>query len=408
MSSFWLRAAAPPAPAREVPARADVAVLGAGIAGCLASLRLARAGARVVVLDARIPGGGATGRSAGFLIRGTADHPDRVAAALGPDRAAALWQYTTLSLDELATLVDKEAVACGIRREGGLVLALDGEEAASLVKSLELVGGGDDAGELWTAAEVERRTGFVGFAGGWFRPRDGVLDPAALCRCLGARAEAAGADIVLGVTARSINAPRTGPLAIVTDHGTLRADRALLAVNAALPHIDPRFASLVLPVRAQMHATAPAPPGSRLPWPVYAHHGYEYWRQEAGGELLFGGCRPAAGPDAERGVTDDGALSEAVFAAQRAFVARHLPALASLPVAARWTGIMAFTPDGLPLVGRVPGGERQWVCAGWNGHGLALAPRSVGLVVDAMLDAERETELPAMFAPARFAPTGGP
>jgi glycine/D-amino acid oxidase-like deaminating enzyme len=46
-----------------LPAHAEVAVLGAGIAGCLAALVLAQAGARVVMLDARQPGQGATGRS---------------------------------------------------------------------------------------------------------------------------------------------------------------------------------------------------------------------------------------------------------------------------------------------------------------------------------------------------------
>lgn len=386
-----------------------MAVLGAGIAGCLASLRLARAGARVVTLEARTPGGGATGRSAGFLVRGTADHPERAAAALGRERALALWDYTTQSLEELSALLDKDGVACGLRREGGLVLALDADEAASLATSLTMVSGRDDAGELWTPSEVEHRTGFVGFSGGWFRPRDGLLDPAALCRELAARAEAAGARIVTDVTVRAVDAGRPGSaLTVVTDRGPVAVDRALLALNAALPRVQPRFASLVVPVRAQMHATAPAPPGARLRWPVYAHHGYEYWRQEPGGELLFGGCRPAAGPDAERDVTDDASVSEPVFTAQRAFVQRHLPALASLPVAARWTGIMAFTPDGLPLVGPVPGCPQQWVCAGWNGHGLALAPRSVSLIVDAMLEPRRTAELPAMFAPARFAPTGGP
>src|SRR5262249_11925402 len=160
-----------------LPAHADVAVLGAGIAGCVAALTLACAGARVVVLDGRRPGEGATGRSAGFLIRGTADHPNHVAAALGEARTLELWHYTAASLDALMALVDNERMSCGLRRSGGLVLALDAEEARDLEASVHLVGRVGLPGELWSAAEVEQRTGFVGFTAGWFRPDDAMVDP---------------------------------------------------------------------------------------------------------------------------------------------------------------------------------------------------------------------------------------
>ena len=88
----------------------------------------------------------------------------------------------------------------------------------------------------------------------------------------------------------------------------------------------------------------------------------------------------------------------------RAIVVRsHLPGLATLPPTARWTGIMAYTPDGLPLVGALPNRDRQWVCAGWNGHGLALAPRSATLLSEVLLGRRAAAEVPGMFAPARFA-----
>lgn len=383
-------------------------MLGAGIAGCVASLRLAAAGARVVTLEARAPGGGATGRSAGFLIRGTANHPDRAAAALGAERALAVWDYVEQSLEGLLALLGEDSAACGVRCDGGLVLATDAQEADSLAKSIALLAGRRNAGALWPAAEVERRTGFAGFSAGWFRPGDGMVEPAALCHVLAARAEALGVTLVSGVRAERIDEPPRGPLTIHTDRGTLVAEQALLAVNAALPALAPPLSTAVTPVRAQMHSTAPVTGVPRLPWPVYAHHGYEYWRQQADGALLFGGCRLAAGPAAERGVTDDAAISEPVFIAQRAFLARHLPAFAHAPVATRWSGIMAFTPDGLPLVGRLPGSARQWVCAACNGHGLALSPRSADVVAAAMLDATRERELPVMFAPSRVGLTAAP
>jgi glycine/D-amino acid oxidase-like deaminating enzyme len=49
-----------------------------------------------------------------------------------------------------------------------------------------------------------------------------------------------------------------------------------------------------------------------------------------------------------------------------------------------WSGIIAMTPDSVPLVGAVDGAEGQWICAGFNGHGMAriwtCAPGLVKLI----------------------------
>lgn len=36
-----------------------------------------------------------------------------------------------------------------------------------------------------------------------------------------------------------------------------------------------------------------------------------------------------------------------------------------------WTGIIAMTPDSVPMVGAIEGKEGQWINAGHNGHGMA-------------------------------------
>src|SRR6266545_747145 len=303
-------------PPSRLPDRVDVAVVGAGIAGGVAALLLARAGASVALLDGRAPGRGATGRSAGFLIRGTADHPDRLAAAIGRERALALWRFTADSVELLVRLVDEERIDCALRRDGGLVLALDEDERRSVEASAGFV----REGELWSAAEVEHRAGFVGATVGWFRHQDCVLHPFRLAGGLAAAAKRHGACVATGVTVHAIE-DGPGGTTVRTDRGGIVAGTTLLAVNSALPMLEPSFRDTIQPVRAQMHATAPAAPGTRLPWPVYAHHGFEYWRQEPSGELLFGGCRWAAEPDRECGVTDDAHVSPLIHEAQRAFVA---------------------------------------------------------------------------------------
>ncbi len=55
-----------------------------------------------------------------------------------------------------------------------------------------------------------------------------------------------------------------------------------------------------------------------------------------------------------------------------AFLAATFPGLAASPVRSRWAGIEAFTDDGLPRIGEVPGVPGVLYAAGLNGHGLCL------------------------------------
>ena len=69
---------------------------------------------------------------------------------------------------------------------------------------------------------------------------------------------------------------------------------------------------------------------------------------------------------------------------------------------------MAFSADGLPLAGRLPGAQRIWVLGAWTGHGLGLAlavaerlaraMTSPGLVPDALMPALDPARFSAMVA----------
>ena len=39
-----------------------------------------------------------------------------------------------------------------------------------------------------------------------------------------------------------------------------------------------------------------------------------------------------------------------------------------------WAGLMAFTPDGLPVVDHLDTSENVWFGGGFNGHGMPFGP----------------------------------
>src|SRR5437868_14408064 len=78
-ASLW-SATAPPAPATpplEDATQADVCVIGGGYAGLSTALHLAERGVSTIVLEAKEPGYGGSGRNGGQVIPGLKYDPDR-------------------------------------------------------------------------------------------------------------------------------------------------------------------------------------------------------------------------------------------------------------------------------------------------------------------------------------------
>jgi D-amino-acid dehydrogenase len=68
-----------------------------------------------------------------------------------------------------------------------------------------------------------------------------------------------------------------------------------------------------------------------------------------------------------------------------------------------WAGLRPTTPDGLPLIGAVPGREGLFVAAGHAMLGVTLAPATAAVLAPLVLRGERMPEL-APFDPGRRAP----
>lgn len=358
LPSFWLGRRRP---AEEV----DVAVVGAGIVGLSTAWWLAKAGRRPVVLDADHVAAHASGRNAGFLMTGTAVPFTRLEASLGSDRALALWTLSSENRELLrGELLDAGRIDCELVPEGGWIAALAGTgQEEELAASVERLRGLGFAVEWRDAAAVRRAAGSEQLGGALFQPRDAGLDPVRLCRGLAA---ASGAPVRAGARVMALE-PEGERVRLVATAADLVAERVVVAANAYAPRLLPHLAAEIRPVRGQVLATGPGPRTLSGVW--YVDEGYEYLRQLPDGSLILGGCRKMA-VDVEVGYGET--PTALVQAALDRFLEETFPALAGRPVVRRWAGIMAFTPDGLPRTGEVPGVPGAIYAAGFNGHGMSL------------------------------------
>lgn len=214
---------------------ADVQILGAGWAGLSVALHLRARGASVRVVDPRGLLGGASGRALGIALPCPPEHPHRLEAALGTERAAALVAFT---LDSLRSLPGFQPVGVRWRAAGAEVGELPGSIAAARRLGLRVTST-DDGFHLEDG-------GFVDLAALHGALRTEVFaDPAPAEITV----HATGCDTALGWLADKIMPVRwqavhfEGPrlaCPVVSQHATVAWCGALDAVGArwATPHME--------------------------------------------------------------------------------------------------------------------------------------------------------------------------
>jgi gamma-glutamylputrescine oxidase len=352
---FWQRP--PPVEKAPMPERVEVLVVGGGITGVSLLRRLGERGVKAALVERTSLAFGASGRNAGFLLEGTAANYAEAVRLHGREVAREVWEVTAENHRRLA---DALAGRAGYRRSGSRTLAASAAEEAQLAESAELM-----SEDGWPVTLAARSI---------VNPRDGELFPTDAVGALAADCPAG--SIFEEVELTDLEQP---PIA---------ADEVILATNAFTGQLVEDIP--IAPVRAQMLATAPF--ATRVAErPTYSDHGYQYWRQLPTGEVLAGGYRDRA-PEEELG------YDLTTTATIQGHLDRHLAGLGvSAPVTHRWAGTMGFTPDALPLVGRLRPGLS--ICAGYTGHGMAFAHLCARLLVDNLLGGP---PLPRWLDPGRF------
>lgn len=329
----------------SLPDKADVLIIGGGIAGTslLHHLTLRRIDA--VLLERHHLAWGASGRNAGFLLAGVAASYAEAVRVYGRERAREVWELTGENHDRMVEAARGQDV--GHRRLGSAVLAADEVERALLVESEQLLR--EDGFEArWDRSRL-------------INPRDGEIDPSAMVAALARQAKAGAIREGVDVTAIT---PRRADVEVQAGEQSCVAGVVVLATNAYTSQLAPGVK--IRPTRAQMLATAPESK-SIAEMPVYSNFGYRYWRQLPAGEVLLGGWRDTS-LEGEN-TLEDAITPEIQARLDNAATERGVTAA----VTHRWSGTMGFTENGLPLAGRLDGMPTVYVCAGFNGHGMGFA-----------------------------------
>lgn len=343
----------------------EVVIVGGGISGTAAAYELARAGARVTLLERNTLAGMASGRTLAG-VRQSGRHPAEL-----PLAKAAVRRWQQLG-DELDANVE-------YRQEGNLRLARAPDEVAiiegivheqrALGLDLKLLEGNRAVREVAPAiAESVLAASFC--------PTDGHANPVATVEAIAAAARRFGASIATDVAVTAIDLAGGRVAGVTTTSGHYSADVVIVTAGVHTGRLcTPLGIDLPISVRrVGVVQTAPLPP---LLAQVLGVASADFaGRQEVSGRFRFTGGGEPWPYDLDGLDAGDEPMQPrlADIAASLAKAAGLIPALAEARISRVWGGLLDMTPDALPIIERVAEIDGLIVAAGFSGHGFCLGP----------------------------------
>ena len=372
---------------------AETVIIGGGIAGASTAYYLAQQGRQVTLLERMEVASEASGVNAGGL------------GGLGWGHFPDLQSYLTMGSLELFKALQLDSGYDIEFRESGALRAIQTEYQYDFARDnvLRLRSQGYTP-ELLTAREARAiepaaNSELPGFV---YQPGRGQADPVKATQAFAAAARQCGAQVLDGHEVTSLSQTGDRVWRLETTQGDYQAESLVLAAGAWCRPLGGLLGLdiPILPVRGQMWSTPSLPPRvfhligsaeSEFHWhltpgndaltPPELTHREEtritrhlYGRQRKTGEIIFGGDRQLVGYNK----TPDAAGIEV----NRGQAIEVIPALREVPVSKTWAGLMPFSLDGKPLIGKIPQLENLYIVGGMASSGFGRGPMAGKLLAD--------------------------
>lgn len=370
----------------EPDAAADVAIVGAGIAGASAALELQRAGVSTALVEATYAAAGASGRSAGFVVPTFSAVRPRTILDSGGERGRRLLEAVSSSADALFSFLRDNGIESG-GGQNGWFHPLHSAEARGRLEDDATVWRSVGARIEWLDRhETARRTGVKVEYGAVLFPGGGSIHPVRVVLGLIEAAQRMGMRLYLGtaVTAMTREGSRWK---LATAGGALYAKRLLLTTNGRTSGLCPALDATVLPLMVCQMATSPIGPEARSALlgqgqslsdsrkNLFTYRFDEEWR-------LITGAMPVlpvtTGQDLARGMLDRAARMLGLNSS--GISVQHI-----------WFGQASVTSSRLPQIHHI--GPDAFAMTACNGRGLAMSSL-LGRTLARGMIADRLDEMP--------------
>lgn len=370
----------------------EIVIIGGGVAGASTAYHLAELGHDVVLLERGRVAGEASGANAGLI------------GALGWGNQPDLHSTLCMGSARLFKMVQLELGIDIAFRQSGALETIQTEAQLSFAQAeVQRLRDAGFATELLTiddARSIEPGL-HPELLGCIYDPLAAQADPVLATSALADLAVGAGARLYSGHGVTAIQPQGSGTYRVRVGHHVFNAETLVLAAGAWCGSLGEmlNLQIPIEPVRGQMWATEPLPPRifhtmvsveSAAFWrnqqtdrqePPHLTHlddvritRHLYGRQNRTGEVIFGGDRQTVGFEKYPDPTG--------IAVNKDHAAEIFPFLGKLPIRRTWAGLMPFSRDGQPLIGKLPGYRSAFIVGGLASSGFGRGPMAGKLLAE--------------------------
>lgn len=363
---YWWEAARPPQNSGvELPAHAEVVVIGAGYTGLSAALTLARAGRDVLVVDAEDPGTGASSRNAGYFGYELRTSLSVLITRFGKTTALELARTGLDAFAYSKNLIESEQIVCDLTDVGRLVCAHRPSHYESMAREAELVRGelGVES-RMLSATELRENLGTDVYHGAKLLVSSYAMHPGKYLCGLLERVRSAGVSIVGNTRVTAVDGVNK---TILTERGRVSAEHIVVATNGYTGNFVPALRRRLIPIGSHIIATEELDtemlrvvfPVSRVA--VDTRKLIRAFRPSPDGKRILFAGRVSARNSEDRQNTER--LRKAMIGV--------FPMLRDVAITHSWGGYVGFTFDHLPHLGKRDGIH---YALGFNGAGSTMGP----------------------------------
>ena len=365
-ADVWYRRQAPsdipPHPALQGRIEADICIIGGGLAGLTAAHDLAKAGKKVVLVEARRIGWGASGRNGGFVSPGYALGYEGISTRVGPGAAHELFRMSVEGMqvvaDNIRDLDISAANPCAgilgaVRYDAGRSLA---DHRDWLAKEFNY-----EVAHLDRAALAEHLTS-PRYHQALHDQNAFHFDPLAYCLGLARAATAEGALIYEATPADKIEGA-LGGWTVTTPQGRISAREVVVTTGGYTDRLVPELHRAFLPIATYVMISREG--RDLIASAIHTRSAIgddrragDYYR------LVDGGKRVVWGGKITTRTTEPRDLGKRLHKT----MTDTYPQLAGLEIDTVWTGLMSYARHLMPQIGKLPTG--LWHCTAFGGHGM--------------------------------------
>ncbi len=398
---WWEQCSRPDDLTSDLPSEADVLIVGSGLTGLTAALRLARGGKSVAVVDGRKIASGASSINGGMVSPDIKAGIQVIFERFGPEVGHRMWDATVRSVEIVPEIARTENIDARIVRGGMAALGTRADSKEKFEKSVSWYR--KTVGVDWEVLGPERVSEVAvgdGFTAALFEPEGLGIQPACFTFGIASRVRDAGAALIDECSAFAITAEGAG-FKVDTSLGTVRAGQVVVATNGyTTAEPVPELARRVVPIGSYIIVTEPLGTRAEEIFPkgsmTYTKKRLlNYMRRTPDDRILIGGRRNLhTGLDLDESAAD-----------LRRQLLGFFPQLADVAITHVWGGKLGVPFDLIPHMGQING---IWYAMGYAGHGVGLSTLMGTELGGMLLGEEPQSVFTTVPPPTRFYYRGEP